>query len=760
MLNGKFDWQKIISWENLIKWPLYGVIFLAPFFFLPWGAYPVALSKQILISSLAFLSLFGYLGKSLKEGKVIYRSIDKFLIGFILTVGISLLLSNSFLPGIFGLSGFENDSFINIISLVLVFFLAAAIFKIEDLKYILSFSLISSGLLAVAGLFQIFGIYVFQFDFSKFSDFNPLGSVLSLAVFLGSNLILIFSLLISFDLSKIKKIILWLLFALFLFYLLLVNYQFIWILIAVSAFFILALKLALEGVQKKDINSIIFLITIAVFLYFAALPISQWFGINITPELFVNFSQNANIVKNTLFNDIKSFSGIKNVLFGIGGGNFVYEYLKSRPVELNYENIIDLFSLRFNSGYSLLMTYFVVFGLIGGFLFIVYIGWNFFQTFKLAIKKRDIEFLPILAFIFYIILAIVFDNISLILFLSLFLALAAVKIFSEKTLEFNLFLTPQRIFFLSLIIIILMSSAVYGIYYNGSRLAGAIYYSLSNKNFAKDETDEAISKMLQAVNWDNKNEIYLRSLSGLFLRKLNSAQAASDDLQNSINFAQAAVNLNKIESLNYFSLGAAYENAVKLLNNQKSGTEQDNNILNTYNLAVKNYQDAAKFDPKNPAIHLSLARLHLFFGKYDKAEKAVENSLALKPNYAAAYILSAQILDNQGKLKEAINKAEQAFQIDFNNPNILSSLGTLYYKDNQFELAQAILEKAKELSDKDMNINYVLGLVYDKMKQKEKALAEFQKILEINPANENIKKIIENIKSGKSALLENKINMK
>lgn len=767
MLNGKFSWQKFISLENLAKLPLYGVIFLAPIFFLPWGAYPVALSKQILISSLVFLSLFGYLGKSLKEGKIIYRAIDKLFIGFILVAAISLFFSNSSLSGFFGQNGAENDSFINIFSLVLIFFLAAAIFKIEDLKYILSLFLASSGLLTVIGLFQIFGFYIFQADFSKFSNFNPLGSVLSLAVFLGGNLILIFSLLISFDFSKVKKIILWALFSLLLFYLLLINYQFIWLLIAVSAVFILALKLALDGVQKKNINIIIFLITGVVFLYFAALPISHWFNINITPELFVNFSQSANIVKNTLFDNVKSFSGIKKFIFGVGGGNFVYEYLKWRPVELNYENTFDLFSLRFNAGYSLLMTYFVVFGLVGGLLFVSFIGRLFFQAFNLSFKKNNIEFLPLLAFIFYVILALFFYNISLILFLAMFFAFAILKIFSGDSLEFHLFSTPQRIFFISLIIIILMGGAVYGIYYNGSRLSGAVYYSLSNKSFVEGKTEEAILKMSQAVYWDSKNELYLRRLSELFLRKLNSAQATSEDLQNSINFAQAAVNLNKIESLNYFSLGGAYESAAKLLNVQKTGQGQappgqgqQDKALNAYNLAAKNYSYAEDFDSKNPAIILALARLHLFFGNYDEAEKAVENSLVLKPNYAAAYILSAQILDNQGKLKEAIDKIQQAFQIDSNNLDVLVSLGTLYYRDNQFESAQTVLEKAKGLSDKDININYVLGLVYDKMKQKEKALAEFGKILETNPDNENVKKIISNIKLGKPALEENKINKK
>lgn len=746
MLNFKFNWQGIISWENLIKWPLYGVMFLAPIFFLPWGAYPVPLSKQILISSFAFLSLFGYLGKSLKEGKIIYRSVDKLLIGFILTAAISLFFSNSFLSAFFGQSGAENDSFINIISLVLIFFLAAAVFKIEDLKNILFLYLISGGLLTLIGLFQLFGV---------FSDFNPLESVLSLAVFLGGNLILIFSLLISFDFSKTKKIILWALFGLFLFYLLLVNYKFIWLLIAVSAVFILALKLALGGVQKKGVNIIVLLITLAVFLYFTAIPINQWFGVSIMPELFVNFSQSANIVKNALFGNLKSFSGIKDFLFGVGGGNFVYEYFKWRSVEINYDNTIDLFFLRFNAAYSLLMTFFIVFGLIGGFLFIAYLGWIFFQAFNLSIKKRDIKFLPLVVFIFYAVLSFIFYNINLVLFLALFFTFATVKIFKEETLEFYLFSTPQKIFFISLIIIFLMAVSAYGIYYNGLRLAGAVYYSLSNKSFANGDTGDAVSKMSQAVFWDNKNDLYFRNLSGLFLKKINSAQAAPDDLQNSINFAQAAVSLNKIESLNYFSLVRAYENAFNLLNTQATDKNQEN-VLNIYNLIVKNYSHASEFDSKNPAIPLALARFYLSFGKHDEAKKAIEDSLALKPNYAAAYNLSAQILNNQGKLKEAIEKAQQAFQLDFNNIDVLYTLGVLYYQDNQFESAKIILERAKELFDKDNNIKYILGLVYDKMKQKEKALVEFEKVLEIDSKNENVKKIISNIKAGRPALVEDK----
>jgi len=50
------------------------------------------------------------------------------------------------------------------------------------------------------------------------------------------------------------------------------------------------------------------------------------------------------------------------------------------------------------------------------------------------------------------------------------------------------------------------------------------------------------------------------------------------------------------------------------------------------------------------------------------------------------------------------------------------------------------------------NARYFLGLIYDKEENKEKAIEQFTKIAELNPDNEEVKKILTNLREGKSAL--------
>jgi tetratricopeptide (TPR) repeat protein len=66
------------------------------------------------------------------------------------------------------------------------------------------------------------------------------------------------------------------------------------------------------------------------------------------------------------------------------------------------------------------------------------------------------------------------------------------------------------------------------------------------------------------------------------------------------------------------------------------------------------------------------------------AEDALARAIELKQDYADAHFLLAQTFDRQGKLDEAIKKAEESRQFNPFSVGIAFQLGFLYYKGEHF----------------------------------------------------------------------------
>ena len=149
----------------------------------------------------------------------------------------------------------------------------------------------------------------------------------------------------------------------------------------------------------------------------------------------------------------------------------------------------------------------------------------------------------------------------------------------------------------------------------------------------------------------------------------------------------------------------------------------------------------------------------------DKAVSNLEKSIGLKNDYAPARFLLVQVYDRQGKLADAIKRAEELVMLNNTDIGALFQLGFLYYKNSQFDDAKLVFERTIQLSPNYSNARYFLGLIYDrevpadvktladKLAAKAKAIEQFEKIAELNPDNNEVKQILANLKAGRAALL-------
>lgn len=311
-----------------------------------------------------------------------------------------------------------------------------------------------------------------------------------------------------------------------------------------------------------------------------------------------------------------------------------------------------------------------------------------------------------------------------------------------------------------------MAGAAVGVYFEINRYIAEVYFGKAAAAVSRGNNEATINNISRAVEFFKYDERYFQSLAQAVFLRLNllllDKKVSQNDLRaqfqnitaNSINLAQKAANLNPQNPFNAALLGGIYENLIPF-----TGGASD--------FAVSSYGKAISLDPKNPANYLALGRVYIaradlpaqgqkkaeeINAELDKAANNLEKAVELKQDYAPARFLLVQIFDRQGKLPDAIRRAEELVMLNNQDIGALFQLGFLYYKSSRFDESKIVFERTVQLSTNYSNARYFLGLIYDREGDKAKAMEQFQKIAELNPDNAEVKKIIENLKAGKVAL--------
>jgi len=737
--------------EKIAKICLYLFIFLSPLFFLPLTIAPIEINKQVFAGFLILIAFISYLIYSLETKRIVYPKnlISLAVVILLLIFGVSLLFSQAKSLSLFG-NLFQSDSWFSFLIYGLAFFLAAVFFREKkERKWLKLGFFVSLFLVTIFGLLSILGEFIFPWSFSRQIGFNTVGSLLSFAVFIAFGLTVIFGelgLKKEVGRKRIELIGLIGLIGLGLvitFTLILLNYSFIWLTLAL----ILLILICYQFIDSR-INSF-WLVLVSIFLFFGIfgylLPALVPLPIEIRPNLASSWTV------------IESLP-IQNWLLGTGPATFEQNWALFRPVELNQTN---LWSLRFNQGFSFLATLPSTVGILG-FLAIIFLIYAFtreiIQRKKLGAIKLGIIFL-----LFNWLLVPNFFIQGLFIFLGLGMITALSGSIKEIPLK-NL--SKQKIFIYSIVFILLINLSLVSLLMIGKKYLAAIYYEQGLRVYNQEENlENALLKIDRARQLDSSDE-YLRTLSQFLLLRVNrliagaepglTPEMAQTEIQNTISLAidsaQRATLINKNNSLNWSNLAKVYERIMPVV----SGADF---------FAEENYKKAITLDPKNPQELVNLARSLIsaadIYGandpdlqqdRLDKAKTYLEKSLKLKSDYAPTHFLLAAISMRKGNIQEAIEKLELTKQIAPFDQGLAFQLGLIYYQDNQLDKARAEFERAVGIDLNYSNARYFLGLIYDNQRNKEAALEQFEKIAELNPDNQEVKKIIENLKAQKPAL--------
>ncbi len=795
-----------IIWDKISRACIYLLFGLMPIFFLPFSAFPVDEAKNILIALGVLLAAAAWLAKVLAVGRIEIPKTKLWLFAlvFLAGAGISTVFSLSSSVSVWG-NNFQPDAFFALLLAFLALFVTSVVFtEAEHIKRAQILLAWSSILVAVLSLLQFFGKYILFFDFTKTQSFNVFGSLQNVSVFLGLGLVAIIAMLSTFRLGRMKQIVFIVGSLLITGTLLFLNASYIWLGLMLG--FALAAtwqtvrsfvvqqggkeagtqQHALPAGRKARSHASLFMVLMiaSAIFFFVGFPANRI--VSLPPSVSPSFLTTLGIGKDMLHD------GVGRAMFGSGPGTFLYEYSAHRPDAINSTSF---FAVRFLQGFSFISTIFVSLGIFGIVSFLGFLGYFVLIAFRgvsrlnknLAnLGENLVSFVGFIFLLFSWFLYPMSTPLVVLTFLFGGLLIASLRnegVMHEIRISFAQ--SVQTVFLFSFGAIILLAGIMISAYWQAQHYAAAVVAAKGVEEYNATNgsaTDDATSKLSLAISLDGSNDLYFRTLAQLFtvraqnvLHKGSESQDVSvlqqnfqKEFQNAIQAAQLATTINAHDPLNWQALGDVYASFFNVV----SGSDT---------FAIQNYQQMIVRDPKNPSIYLIVAQAYVNASDaiqtkitnaagsqtapsqtqqlqnqssdyLSKAQDTLKQAVALKPDYASALYLVAEVYDRQGDRAQAIASAQQARTLNPQDVGINYELGVLYYLDNQFDAARVPFEQAVVLNPNYSNARYFLGLVYAKENQTQKAIDQFQAIQKLNPDNAQVKQIIANLQEGRNAL--------
>jgi len=145
---------------------------------------------------------------------------------------------------------------------------------------------------------------------------------------------------------------------------------------------------------------------------------------------------------------------------------------------------------------------------------------------------------------------------------------------------------------------------------------------------------------------------------------------------------------------------------------------------------------ALELDESIAEAHASLALTkknmdHDFAG----AEKEYQRAIELNANYANAYLGYSLLLQDEGRTKEALGKAERAVQLEPVSALMQTNLARVLVRTKNYDEATQHLTLAIELDPNHSNAHALLGSLYEQRGMLEEAISEQKKALALSPTS-------------------------
>lgn len=759
---------KITLLEKIESFAVYAGVLLAIIGFIPTNIIPFDTAKTVFIAGSVLLAIFACIVKSIKinsftipTGPIAYTS---YLL--IISTVVSSILSHNFTKSFFG-QGFEMYTGSFLILMILGMLFSIRFFDNQDKKVFNIFAIISLAYIFVF-LYQIMKLFGGD-SFFTMGVFNSVTSSIVGKWYDFSIFSLVASLLSIFAIKFLPikgkvRVGFFVLFVISLISLLITNFSLSWCILATVSILLGIYEFTSSKVQSDSNSQASKLKKFSIFTL-AILIVSilgywqhDFIGNTIYKAFKVNNIELVLPWQYTL--DVSTGTIKESPLFGSGPNRFSYEFLKYKP---NTINNTPFWSVEFANGVGVLPTLFVNLGLVGTILWIVFFV-LFVRLGMLALKNKNEGFKK------YTIVSSFFIALSLWMVMFAynpshalyFLTFIFTGIFFGSSLNSNLIRLKEynlgkqsflsKVMWLAPFVGVLVV-IVWGLIYV-KKVIAITYFQKGIKEISTGKSVDNAEKYFTSSNkWDTY-DVYYQALSEVSILKINNftqefnakqvkptekeVAEVSTMINNGIDNSKKAIEFDATNYYNYTSLARVADVAASL------------KVANAYENSRGAYIEALKYNPANPAIYLSLAKLDAVNGKIDEAKQNIQRSLILKQDYTDAVFLLSQIQTQNGEIANAIESTKVATQIEPSNSTLFFQLGILYYNNKDYKNAVEALSKAVSLNGQYANARYFLGLAYARLNDDKNAITQFEELVKTNPDNQEVALILSNLKLGKS----------
>jgi serine/threonine protein kinase/TolB-like protein/Tfp pilus assembly protein PilF len=222
------------------------------------------------------------------------------------------------------------------------------------------------------------------------------------------------------------------------------------------------------------------------------------------------------------------------------------------------------------------------------------------------------------------------------------------------------------------------------------------------------------------------NEAYQLYVKGRYCWNKRSPE---EWLRKAINFFEQAIARDPNYALAYAGLADCYN---LLANVTISGLSPGEMFPKAKAAAAK----ALSLDDSLAEAHASLGYARLCYDwDWAGAERELQQSLRLSPNYGSAHQWYGLYLSAMGRHDDAIREAKRALELDPASLIISNAVGFRLYEARRYDEAIEHLNKALELDGNFATVRYGLGLSYVQKGQWDKAIAELEKAVTLSAGN-------------------------
>jgi tetratricopeptide (TPR) repeat protein len=446
-------------------------------------------------------------------------------------------------------------------------------------------------------------------------------------------------------------------------------------------------------------------------------------------------------------------------VLGIGPNQFSDAWRLYKDPDINQ---FAVWNTDFTGGYSLITTIFVTTGLLGGSLFVIFQAAVAAMTIRLFAAReesrsqwRSLSFIALaMALLLWLMTFLYVPSMTLLLLTAVLTGYALVTRYQATQLSFWFVSVPTfsrpvtQLVTCAMLLLFIVSYGLYSRMLTDQFRAVSTYTTIASQ-LATDATtfnEAQVIAQLNSAYAQYQHPTFQSAQASIVLEELNQLltitdpteadQAAFTELtQAGLAAASAAIASNSTEPAAYITQAQIYS----VLN--VAG------VLGALDRATTSMATAKLLDPLDPSVDLALAQIHIQDGDQVQAMAALDNALALKPNYVEALNLLVQMHIASDNVAEAIINTQTIIQLEPNNPARYYQLGLLHRADSNTEAAIAAFDTALSLNSEFADARFLRAVTLAEIGQTQMALTELAKVSLTNPDNAFLQNTITQIEN-------------